>query len=78
LSAGNAGPPVYIDLRYENGFAMRWALPEPAAPDGNREPGIGNQGGVTAAKPNSLDELPMPLLASLQSPLPNPNSWLLQ
>ena len=33
------GAPAYIDLRYENGFAMRW--PEPAA-DGNRESGIGN------------------------------------
>lgn len=26
-SAGN-GPPVYVDLRYENGFALRWAMPE--------------------------------------------------
>lgn len=29
LAAANSGPPVYVDLRYENGFAMRWALPEP-------------------------------------------------
>ncbi len=27
LAAGAAGPPVYVDLRYENGFALRWALP---------------------------------------------------
>lgn len=29
LAAGAAGPPVYVDLRYENGFALRWALPAP-------------------------------------------------
>lgn len=28
LASGANGPPVYVDLRYENGFAMRWALPE--------------------------------------------------
>ncbi|HET6545834.1 MAG TPA: cell division protein FtsQ/DivIB [Rhodanobacteraceae bacterium] len=30
LAAGHDGDPVYIDLRYENGFALRWA--EPVAP----------------------------------------------
>lgn len=30
LAATSDGPPVYVDLRYENGFALRWALP--AAP----------------------------------------------
>lgn len=29
LAAGSDGPLVYVDLRYENGFALRWALPEP-------------------------------------------------
>jgi cell division protein FtsQ len=29
LAAGSDGPPVYVDLRYENGFALRWALPAP-------------------------------------------------
>ncbi len=65
LSAGDAGPPVYIDLRYENGFAMRWALPAPAAPDGSRESGIGNRGGAEAAMPDSVDSFPVALLASL-------------
>ncbi len=33
LASGAAGPPVYVDLRYENGFALRWALPGvPAIP----------------------------------------------
>ena len=31
--SGRDGPPVYVDLRYENGFALRWALPvHPATP----------------------------------------------
>jgi cell division protein FtsQ len=25
LVSSHAGPPVYVDLRYENGFAMRWS-----------------------------------------------------
>ncbi len=33
LASGAAGPPVYVDLRYENGFALRWALPAPGAPN---------------------------------------------
>ncbi|HMM67616.1 MAG TPA: cell division protein FtsQ/DivIB [Dokdonella sp.] len=37
LAAGNNGPPVYVDLRYENGFAMRWGLPE--APPSSPTPG---------------------------------------
>ncbi|MBL0164593.1 MAG: cell division protein FtsQ/DivIB [Xanthomonadales bacterium] len=70
LSAGNAGPPVYIDLRYENGFAMRWALPEPAAPDRNRESGNENPGGITAVLPDSLRSYPLALLALTDSPFP--------
>ncbi len=37
LAAGNNGPPVYVDLRYENGFAMRWGLPD--APTSSPTPG---------------------------------------
>ena len=37
LAAASNGPPVYVDLRYENGFAMRWALPE--APVSSPSPG---------------------------------------
>lgn len=55
LAGAHAGPPAYVDLRYENGFAMRW--PESVPPDpqpaagasaprhagtGNGEWGIGN------------------------------------
>lgn len=32
LATSGNGPPVYIDLRYENGFALRWAMPEPPSP----------------------------------------------
>ena len=32
LAASGNGPPVYVDLRYENGFALRWALPESPSP----------------------------------------------
>ena len=78
LSAGNAGPPVYIDLRYENGFAMRWALPVPAAADGNRESGNGNPGGVTAVLPDSLRSYPLALLALTDSPFPISHSRLLR
>jgi cell division protein FtsQ len=32
LAASGNGPPVYVDLRYENGFAMRWGLPDAPTP----------------------------------------------
>ncbi len=38
LASGAKGPPVYVDLRYENGFAMRWALPESAPASTGRAP----------------------------------------
>ncbi len=38
LASGAGGPPVYVDLRYENGFAVRWALPNA----GNGGSGMGN------------------------------------
>ena len=76
LAGGDHGPPVYVDLRYENGFAMRWALPEPATPDGSRESEIEIRDGA-AAMPASFDSFPVALLASTQSPLPIPHSRLL-
>ncbi len=78
LAAATDGPPIYVDLRYENGFAMRWALPEPVAPDGNRESGVENQDGAAAATPDSVDSLPIELLASIQSQFPIPHSRLLR
>ncbi len=44
LANSHDGPPVYIDLRYENGFAMRWALPE--SPTTTPEPGLPPAGQV--------------------------------
>ena len=32
LAGAHPEPPAYIDLRYENGFALRWQTPAPAAP----------------------------------------------
>jgi cell division protein FtsQ len=46
LAGAHAGPPAYVDLRYENGFAMRWPEP-PAAPPA----GIGDSGLGTGKKP---------------------------
>jgi cell division protein FtsQ len=48
LVGAHPEPPTYIDLRYENGFAMRWQAPAPAVPapqaTGNREPVAGKAG----------------------------------
>jgi len=41
LATANEGPPVYVDLRYENGFAMRWAMPETAPPPPSDVPPAG-------------------------------------
>ena len=41
LAGQRAEPLAYIDLRYENGFALRWAS-EPPQPDGNGASGAGN------------------------------------
>ncbi len=61
LVGAHAEPPTYVDLRYENGFSMRWpaAVPPPAA-IGNRESGIGR----TAISIARLS-FPFPLPASL-------------
>jgi cell division protein FtsQ len=70
LAAGRANSPAYIDLRYANGFAVRWAGAAPAAPTpagiGNRESGIGEAGVATRA---SLSPFPIPY-----SPFPALNS----
>ncbi|MEO7936788.1 MAG: cell division protein FtsQ/DivIB [Dokdonella sp.] len=78
LAAANNGPPVYVDLRYENGFAMRWAMPASAAPEGNMESGVKSQGDAAAAMPDSADRLPRALMASIQSPFPTSHSRLLR
>ena len=48
LAAGHTDPPAYVDLRYANGFAVRWGdAPVPQMKSsglGNRESGIGRAG----------------------------------
>ena len=46
LAGAHAGPPAYVDLRYENGFAMRWPEPATASPAG-----IGDSGSGIGKKP---------------------------
>jgi len=43
LAAGRSDAPAYVDLRYANGFALRWTA-SPLAGMGNRESGIGQTG----------------------------------
>lgn len=57
LASAHPGPPAYIDLRYENGFALRWAAP----PAGNGESGIENGQGRSA----QVGRDGFPLLAAL-------------
>jgi len=69
LAAG--GPPVYIDLRYENGFAVRWALPPTT---GIADP----QSGIRQfARVDALRQYPMPVAtAFVESPIPIHQSLL--
>jgi len=65
LAGAHPQPPAYVDLRYANGFSMRWAAPTPA---GNGESGTGNGQAQTASSrsvshPFSID--PMTSFASL-------------
>lgn len=47
LAGAHPEPPVYIDLRYENGFAMRWAAAEPIP--GNAGSATGNRPGAATS-----------------------------
>jgi cell division protein FtsQ len=70
LARANPQPPAYIDLRYENGFAMRWAAVPPNA-------GIGDSGSGIGEKPFArfaLAESGLPLVGSALFPIPNPHS----
>ena len=51
LAAGRNDAPAYVDLRYANGFAVRWgaSAPKPEKPvAGSREPGAGEHSGDAA------------------------------
>ncbi len=80
--------PAYIDLRYENGFAMRWAeaapapQPPPASPDsrlGIRNSAPPSRNALRAAPPRDPDRIamlahPTPDVESRLRPVPNPES----
>jgi cell division protein FtsQ len=76
LAGTHANSPAYVDLRYENGFAMRWPAPTPAepAPAGNRELGIGNGQTPTAAFRHMTSSPQLAALSIPDSPLPIPSS----
>ncbi|MBO9665063.1 cell division protein FtsQ/DivIB [Dokdonella sp.] len=55
LAGSKPTPPVYVDLRYENGFVVRWSDPAPPTPPaGSREPGAGHAEGQPTANPQAL------------------------
>ena len=74
VMAENSASKDKLDLRYENGFALRWALPVPV---GNRESGTGHRQSVAAVTPTSLDPLPMAIPTSIHSAFPTPHFRLL-
>src|SRR5690606_12993600 len=51
IASTRAQPPQSVDLRYANGFAVRWAPAEPAPNAGNGESGMGN--GSSAIPPDA-------------------------
>jgi len=79
LAGSHPQPPAYVDLRYANGFSMRWAAPAEPAPAGNRESETGNDPQRTFAFRTSRfrhgDPSSSRSLASLaDSPFPIPDS----
>lgn len=80
LANSHPQPPAYIDLRYENGFAMRWSAPEATspAPGGNAPTNIPPH---ENARPRITFALSMPsrlsfadaFRASAMPALPTPN-----
>jgi cell division protein FtsQ len=46
LAGARPEPLAHVDLRYENGFALRWAPAQPEPSAGNGEVGIGNGEGI--------------------------------
>ncbi|HEV7491308.1 MAG TPA: hypothetical protein VGO25_10910, partial [Rhodanobacteraceae bacterium] len=45
LASGRNDAPAYVDLRFANGFAVRWAGAAPAQPAiGNRQSGVERAG----------------------------------
>ncbi len=74
LASAAAGPPVYVDLRYENGFALRWALPVPLA---NREAEARNRASVAVVNPPPVDDFPTAFPTSIDSAASIPHFRLL-
>jgi cell division protein FtsQ len=67
LAAGRDAAPLYIDLRYENGFAVRWQAPEPSPVQ---------PGDPRAAPASARPRLPAGVAPVAMSRFPNPG-WRL-
>ena len=83
LAGTHAAPPQSIDLRYANGFTVRWDPVQPEPGDGNREPGVGNGQARDSATLPSFDASDRriaaagwPWPAPTDSPFPIPDSRL--
>lgn len=76
LAGARPAPPAYVDLRYENGFAVRWADPAPAAPvpapTGQKPPAGANAPSPRAAAAGVAARSPESRLFALR--IPNPES----
>jgi len=81
LAGARPTPPAYVDLRYENGFAIRWAAEQPQP--GNGESGAGNGAAPRPADPpaplgdSKTQQERERLLAASHSRSPIPDSRLL-
>ena len=82
IASTSAHPPQSVDLRYANGFAVRWAPPVPSA--GNGESGTGNgqnlippDAGVHGWHPPAGELLAQADTGSSHSGFPIPDSRLL-
>jgi cell division protein FtsQ len=78
LAGAHAGPPAYVDLRYENGFAMRWPEPAAAPPAGNGDSGSGIGKKPTPPQATIADARWIDSLAANfpESRIPNPECFI--
>lgn len=83
LASARKTAPVYVDLRYENGFAVRWQDPAAAAPGAKAQPAAGNAQppavAARAADPSAAKNAATPLaslrlVALANSPFTIPDS----
>jgi cell division protein FtsQ len=80
LAGARPAPPAYVDLRYENGFAVRWAEPATASPaESGKKPPAGANASSPHAAAGLATRLPESRWANPESRLfayriPNPES----